>query len=213
MQQEILDNLRKSVLDMNSEKSAHYAKSVVENEIDPLLAIDVLIEAISMIGDGFSKGTLFLPELVGGSEAMMRAMLILENEIKDKGGKEKAQSSVVIGTVAGDIHSIGISMITTLLMAGGFKVYNLGVDVQVDKFLWAIKEYDPDILAMSSLMTTTAAELRKVIQLIEEAGLRDKVKIMVGGGAITDDFAKQIGADGYDPTAPGAVTLAKRMIA
>jgi methanogenic corrinoid protein MtbC1 len=213
MQQGILDKLMQSVLEMKPEDSAIYANRAVENGIDPLVAIDVLIKAIQIIGDGFAKGTLYLPELVGGSDAMMEAMPILENAIKDKGGRKSAQSSVVIGTVAGDIHSIGISMIATLLMAGGFKVYNIGVDVHVDQFISAIKKYDPDILAMSSLMTTTASELRKVTLALKEAGIRDKVKIMVGGGAITDDFANQIGADGYDPTAPGAVTLAKKMIA
>jgi 5-methyltetrahydrofolate--homocysteine methyltransferase len=213
MQQEILENLKNAVLKMKPADAAYYANSAVENGIDPLVAIDVLIKAIKIIGDGFAKGTLYLPELVGGSQAMMEAMPILENAIKDKGGRKSSQSSVVIGTVAGDIHSIGISMIATLLMAGGFKVYNIGVDVHVDQFISAIKKYDPDILAMSSLMTTTASELRKVILALKEAGIRDKVKIMVGGGAITDDFANQIGADGYDPTAPGAVTLAKKMIA
>ena len=213
MQQEILDKLMNSVLEMKPKDSAKYANSAVENGIDPLIAIDVLIKAITIIGDGYGKGTLYLPELVGGSDAMMAAMPILEGAIKDKGGRKISQSSVVIGTVAGDIHSIGISMIATLLMAGGFKVHNLGVDVNVDQFISAITKLNPDILAMSSLMTTTASELRKVILAIEEAGMRDNVKIMVGGGAITSDFAKQIGADGYDPTAPGAVTLAKKMIA
>jgi methanogenic corrinoid protein MtbC1 len=213
MQQEILDKLMNSVLEIKPKDAAKYANSAVENGIDPLVAIDVLIKAITIIGDGFGKGTLYLPELVGASEAMMKAMPILENAIKDKRGRKTFQASVVIGTVAGDIHSIGISMIETLLMAGGFKVHNLGVDVHVDQFISEIKKYNPDILAMSSLMTTTASELRKVILAIEEAGMRDNVKIMVGGGAITSDFANQIGADGYDPTAPGAVKLAKRMIA
>lgn len=213
MQQEILENLKNAVLKMKPDKAAYYAQNAIENGIDPIVAIDALIEAIKIIGDGFGKGDLFLPELVGGSDAMMKAMPILEDAIKDKGIKKAAQSSVVIGTVAGDIHSVGISMVATLLMAGGFKVYNLGVDVKVDQFLAAIREYDADILAMSSLMTTTVSQIRKVILTLEEAGIRERVKIMVGGGAITANFAKQIGADGYDPTAPGAVGLAKKMIA
>ena len=213
MQQEILENLKNAVLKMKPENAAYYAKNAIENGIDPLVAIDALIEAIKIIGDGFGKGDLFLPELVRGSDAMMKAMPILENAIKEKGIKKAAQASVVIGTVAGDIHSVGISMVATLLMAGGFKVYNLGVDVKVDQFLAAIREYDADILAMSSLMTTTASELRNVIVTLKEAGIREQVKIMVGGGAITANFAQQIGADGYDPTAPGAAGLAKKLIA
>jgi 5-methyltetrahydrofolate--homocysteine methyltransferase len=119
---------------------------------------------------------------------------------------------VVIGTVAGDIHDIGKNMVGTLLKAGGFEVHDLGIDIQADKFVEAVVEYEAEILAMSALLTTTAPQQKKVIELLKEQGLRDKVKVMVGGGGISEDFAETIGADGYDPTAPGAVNLARRFV-
>jgi len=120
--------------------------------------------------------------------------------------------TVIAGTVFGDIHSIGKTMVCTLLTAEGFEVHDLGVNIKAEEFLEATKKYNADILAMSALMTMTASEQKKVIEYLKKEGLRDKIKIMVGGGAITEEFAKDVGADGYDPTAPGAVKLARRLI-
>jgi len=119
---------------------------------------------------------------------------------------------IVIGTVYGDIHTIGKTMVATLLIAEGFIVNDLGINVTSEHFVEGIKKYKADILAMSALMTTTAPEQRKVIETLKKDGLRDRVKIMIGGGAITQEFTNSIGADGYDPTAPGAVKLARRLI-
>jgi 5-methyltetrahydrofolate--homocysteine methyltransferase len=118
----------------------------------------------------------------------------------------------VIGTVSGDIHNIGKDMVATLLIADGFEVYNLGVDVKAEEFVEAIERYQPNILAMSALLSTTATAQKNVIEALKKKGIREKVKIMVGGGAITPKFATAIGADGYDPTAPGAIELAKTLI-
>jgi len=128
------------------------------------------------------------------------------------GAKKESVGSVVIGTVYGDIHSIGKTMVATLLSADGFAVNDLGINVTAESFVEAAKKYKADILAMSALMTTTAPEQRRVIEILREEDLRDKVKIMIGGGAITQEFASGIGADGYDPTAPGAVKLARSLI-
>lgn len=117
-----------------------------------------------------------------------------------------------MGTVFGDIHSIGKTMVCTLLSAEGFEVHDIGINMQADEFIRAISEHDAEILAMSALMTTTAPEMKKVIGHLKEKGLRDKVKVMVGGGTITEEFAVNIGADGYDPTAPGAVKVAKSLV-
>ena len=120
--------------------------------------------------------------------------------------------TVVAGTVHGDIHSIGIEMVCTLLIAAGFDVHYLGIDVSPEVFVEAVRERDADILGMSALLTVTAAEQAKVVKELASAGLRERVKVMVGGGAITEDFAAKIGADGYAPAAPGAVELAKSFV-
>ena len=193
---ETLENLKRVVVEYNSEGAASWARKAVEEKIDPIKALDALTEAIRQVGDGFGRGELWLPDLVGAADAMQAATPILEEELKKRGAKRETPGTVVAGTVFGDIHSIGISMVCTLLTAGGFEVHDLGAN----------------ILAMSALLTMTAPEQRKVIDALKEKGIRGKVKVMVGGGAITADFAESIGADGYDPTAPGAVELARRLV-
>jgi methanogenic corrinoid protein MtbC1 len=149
-----------------------------------------------------------LPELIGAAGSLLEAMPIIEAEILKQGVERKSVGKVVIGSVAGDIHNIGKSMVSSLLTAAGFTVQDLGIDVSTETFVKSVKELQPDILAMSALLTTTAPEGRKVIEALKEAGIRDEVKVMIGGGAITADFAESIGADGYDSTAPGAVKVA-----
>lgn len=212
MSEEILEGLKQSIIEYNAEEAANWARKAVKEKIDPIKVLDVMIEAIRKVGDGFGRGELWLPDLVGAAESMSSAMPIIEEEIKRRGMKRASLGTIVIGTVYGDIHSIGKTMISTLLTAAGFTLHDLGVDVTAEKFVEGIKRYKPDILAMSALMTITAPEQKKVIAALKKAGLRDKVKIMVGGGAITQEFADSIEADGYEPTAVGAVKLAKRLI-
>ena len=209
---EVLDNLKKAIIEYDSQGAASWAKIVVKEGIDPTMALDAMTVAIRQIGDGFSRGELWLPDLVGAADAMSAATPIIEEEIKRVGAKRESLGTVVIGTVYGDIHTIGKTMVATLLQAGGFIVNDLGINVTTEGFLEGINKYKADILAMSSLMTTTASEQRKVIEILKKEGIRDRVRVMVGGGAITQEFADSIGADGYDPTAPGAVKLARRLI-
>jgi len=209
---EILEGLRKAIKEYDNEKAASLAKRAVEEKLDPLRVLDAMTVAIREVGDAFGRGDLWLPDLVGAADAMQAAMPIIEEEIKRTGAKRESLGTVVAGTVFGDIHSIGKTMVCTLLTAEGFKVHDLGVNIKAEEFLQAIRNYSADILAMSALMTMTAPEQKKVIEQLKKEGLRDKIKIMVGGGAITEEFAKDIGADGYDPTAPGAVKLARRLI-
>jgi methanogenic corrinoid protein MtbC1 len=168
---------------------------------------------MAVVGEGYSSGRLWLPDLVGAADASQAAMPVLEEEIKKRGQEAKSLGTVVLGTVSGDIHTIGKSMVGVLLVAQGFRVIDVGADVQTAKFVSAVKDNDADILALSALLTTTAPQQGKVIDALTEAGLRDKVKIMVGGGAISQDFADSIGADGYGATAPGAVELARSLLA
>jgi corrinoid protein of di/trimethylamine methyltransferase len=208
----ILEKLHQAVIDYDTQGAAKWAQQAVDEKVDPVAALSALTDAIRHVGDLFGRGELWLPDLIAASDTMSAATDILEEEIRRTGDKQKSLGVVVIGTVAGDIHDIGKNMVGTLLKAGGFEVHDLGIDIQADKFAEAVVEHEAEILAMSALLTTTAPQQKKVIELLKEKGLRDKVKVMVGGGGISEDFAESIGADGYDPTAPGAVNLARRFV-
>lgn len=212
MSSEILNRLQKAILDYDEAEAASCARKIVEEQVDPVEALNAMTMAIRQVGDGFGKGELFLPDLIGAADAMSAATPILEEEISRSGAARKSLGTVVIGTVYGDIHTIGKTMVATLLMAEGFHVEDLGINVTAEGFIEGIKKHNADILAMSALLTTTAPEQRKVINGLKKEGLRDKLKVMVGGGAITQEFADSIGADGYDPTAPGSVKLARKLI-
>jgi corrinoid protein of di/trimethylamine methyltransferase len=212
MESAVLEGLKKAVMDYDSQAAAMWARKAIEEQIDPVRALDALTAAIREVGEGFARQELWLPELIGAARAMQEAMPILQAEFDRRSLKRHTLGKVVIGAVAGDIHDIGKAMVCSMLRASGFEVYDLGVNVGVDKFVEAVKEHDADILAMSALLTTTAPEMRKVIETLRREGLRERVKVMVGGGAITQAFADQIGADGYDPTAVGAARLARRLL-
>lgn len=208
---EILENLKKAVIEYDREAAASWAGKALEAGIDPIEALDALTGGIRQVGDGYGRGELWLPELVGAAEAMKRAVPIIEDEIKRRGEKRETAGIIVIGTVKGDIHDIGKNIVATLLTIDGFGIIDLGVDVAAEKFIEAVVKHNPDILAMSALLTMTAPEQRKVIDALKKEGIRDKVRVMVGGGAITQGFADDIGANGYGPTAVGAVELARRL--
>ncbi len=209
---EILDRLRQAVLEYDSAAAETWAGTAIAEGIDPLQALETLTGAIRLVGEGFGTGDLWLPDLVGASEAMLAATPILEAEIARRGASRQSLGTVVIGTVYGDLHNIGKAMVASLLTAEGFQVEDLGINVTAEQFVQAVKEHRADLLAMSALMTTTISQQRHVIEMLAEEGLRDKVRIMVGGGGVTQEFADQIGADGYDPTAPGAAKLARRLL-
>lgn len=207
-----LAGLAKAIDEYDEAAAETYARQALDEGIDPVAAFEAMTAAIKRIGDDFEAGTRWLPDLIGAAGAMQAASPILEEAIKASGGKKTALGTVVAGTVQGDIHSIGIEMVCTLLVAAGFDVHYLGIDIPAEEFVEAVRETEADVVALSALLTVTSAEDKKVIRLLSEAGLRDRVKVMVGGGAINADFAKSIGADGYEPAAPGAVELAKSFV-
>ncbi|MBW2389126.1 MAG: cobalamin-dependent protein [Deltaproteobacteria bacterium] len=213
MSAEILDQLKQAILSYDAEEAERCARRVVEEKLDPLAAIAAMTAAIRSVGDGFECGDLWLPDLIGAASAMKAASPVIEDEITRAGMTRECLGSVVVGTVFGDIHDIGKNMISTLLVANGFVVHDVGVNATADQFIQAVERYQPDLLAMSSLMTMTAYEQSKVIEGLDRSGLRQGgVRVMVGGAAITESFANEIGADGYDASAPGAVNLARRLI-
>ena len=208
----LLEKLKSAILDYDPEAAAESARKAVEAGIAPSEILSAMTDAIREIGEGFNRGDLFLPDLVGAADAMSAATPVVEEEIRRSGAHTQSAGSVVIGTVYGDIHTIGKTMVATLLQAEGFTVHDVGINVTAEQFVDSVRTFKPDILAMSALMTMTAPEQRKVIESLRAQGLRDGVKIMVGGGALTQEFADTIGADGYDPTAPGAAKLARRLM-
>lgn len=210
---EILHSLSRAVTEYDPEAAARWAGQAVEQNLDPLVALAALTDAIRAVGDGFACGELWLPDLIAAAEAMSAGTAILEAEIARRGVRQESLGIVVIGTVFGDIHDIGKNMVATLLRAAGFSVHDLGINIRAEAFVDAVIRHDARLLALSALLTTTAPEQEKVIDLLKAAGLRERVKVIVGGGGITRSFAESIGADGYEPTAPGAVKLAKHLLA
>ncbi len=209
---EILEKISEAVTTYQIDDAAYYTKQALEQQIDPLTVLDTLNRTIRDVGKKFETGELFIPELIMAAEAVMTSTRLLEEEIIKQGKKKHSLGNIVIGTVFGDIHDIGKNMVTTLLRAAGFNVIDCGINVKADVFIEAVEKNEADMLALSALLTTTAQEQRKVIQMLSERGMRERVKVIVGGGGISAQFADSIGADGYDATASGAVALAKRLL-
>ncbi len=208
----ILNELKQSVLKFDEKAALQWSRKALEEGVDPLKALEALSMAINQVDNGFGSGALSLADIIGAAFAMKNAMMVIEEQLKQDNIKVLSHGRVVIGTVFGDIHDIGKTMVSMLLIAGGFDVIDLGVNVTSDQFVAAIEQYQPEILAMSALMNVTLPEQIRVINALIEKGLRHKIKIMVGGGCVTQELADLMGADGYESTAQGAVNLAKRLI-
>jgi len=213
MAEEIIGKLEQGVIDGETEVVEEWARKALEAHIDPVRAIeDGLVKGIKKVGDDFGKGILFLPDIVCAADAFKAGATILEEEINLKGGRWKAVGTLVIGTVQGDIHDIGKTLVATLFKASGFNVIDLGVDVTKEKFLDAIRTHQANLLGLSSLLTTTMMEQENVVKALKEADLRPKVKVLVGGGVVTSSWAQTIGADGYAENAQEAVEVGKRLL-
>ncbi len=212
MATDILQHLSQAVLDYDTTQAKIWAERAVAANIDPLQCLETLTETVRKVGDEFERGEVWLPDLVGAADALQSAMPIIEADIKRRGTVRESLGNVVIGTVKGDIHTIGKTMVSTFLTAAGFAVHDLGVDVDAQKFIEGVKQHKAVVLAMSALLTFTAPEQKRVIEALVEAGIRDQVKVIVGGGSITAGFASSIGADGYAPAAPGAVAMVKQLL-
>ena len=208
----LIPNLVRALTECDPEATITCVRQAIESNVNPIKVMNAMTTAIRQVGDRFSTGELGLPDLIGAAEAMLSAMPILEREVERHGGKAVGSGTVVIGTVFGDIHTLGKTIVIALLRTAGFKVYDLGVDVTPEQFIEAIYTYKPDVVAMSALMSTTAPQQQAVIEALKKEDLRHQVKVMVGGGAVTQEFANRIGADGYAATAAGAVEVAKRLV-
>ncbi|MEL7565865.1 MAG: corrinoid protein [Dehalobacterium sp.] len=184
-------------------------QAMVTSGANPLEIINNgLIAGMNVVGARFKNGEMFVPEVLMAAKSMAAGIEIVKPLIADK--DMPSVGKVIIGTVKGDLHDIGKNLVAMMLESGGFKVINLGIDVPPEKFVAAVKDHNPDIVAMSALLTTTMLHMKDIIELIKEEGL--KVKCIVGGAPISQDFADEIGADGFAPDAAAAVELCKRLL-
>jgi len=207
-----LDNISEALQRGDAEKVEELVKKSLEENLSPKKILeDGLIKGMGIIGAKFKKNEVYVPEVLIAARAMHAGMNILKPKLIETGIKNIG--IVAIGTVKGDLHDIGKNLVKMMLEGAGFEVIDLGIDVSVDKFVEAVKEHKPNIIAMSALLTTTMVNMPEVIKALEAAGLREKVKIMIGGAPITQNYADQIGADGYSPDAASAVDNAKTFIA
>ncbi|MEM3452744.1 MAG: corrinoid protein [Candidatus Hadarchaeum sp.] len=211
--EEILKELREGVLNYDEERVKRAAKKALEDGIDPYVAItEGLTPAIREIGEKFERMEIFLPQLTIAAKAMEAGVAVLEPSLDKAQGQKVKQGKVVIGTVQGDIHSIGKNIVATMLKAAGFEVIDLGVDVAVDKFIEAAERSNADIIAASALMSFTKVMQRDLVEYMKSVGTRDKYKLMVGGGPVNEEWAREIGADGYAEDAIKAVKVAKELV-
>jgi corrinoid protein of di/trimethylamine methyltransferase len=213
MDKELFESMAQSVIDGEVEDAERLARQAIEQGVDPLDAINQgFVIGVNHVGEEYAAGEMFLPDLVLAGEAMKAAVAVLEPEMQRRGTKRQMLGTVVIGTVDGDIHDIGKTLVATMLSASGFQVYDMGVDVPVQTFLEKARETSADVVGLSALLTTTMVKQKDVIEALEEAGLRPQIKVMVGGAPVTRTWAEEIGADGFSEDAIGAVTVAKELV-
>ena len=213
MSEELLKAMSQSIIDGESEIAADLARQSIEAGLDPLIAITKgYVLGVNQVGDNFSCGNVFLPELVMAGEAMKAAIAVLEPELKRRGSTREVLGTVVLATVEGDIHEIGKSLVGTMLSASGFEVFDLGVNVPADKIIAKAEEVKADIIGLSALLTTTMVRQKEIIEAMDNKALRKQTKVMIGGAPVTSDWVQKIKADGYSEDAIGAVNTAKLLL-
>jgi corrinoid protein of di/trimethylamine methyltransferase len=213
MSEELFQAMAQSIIDGDADEAENLARQSIEQGIDPLDAINKgFIIGVNNVGDAYSRGDAYLPELVMAGEAMKSAVATLEPEMTRLGTQREVLGKVVLATIHGDIHDIGKTLVGTMLSAAGFQVYDLGVDVPVMKLVEKAREVNADIIGVSALLTTTMVRQRDVIEALDDLGMRSQVKVMVGGAPVTKEWVQEIGADGYSEDAIGAVAIARKLV-
>lgn len=208
MQNDLLSALKNSIVNLEFDKAKEFTRKALESGLEPPHIIGAIAEAMDTVGKKYERGEYFLSELIVAGELGKELTKMLEPYLKKE--EMKKIGKVVIGTVKGDLHDIGKNIVAMMLEVAGFEVIDLGADVPPERFVEAVKREKPDIVAMSALLTTTMVEMKNVIEALKEAGVRDKVKVIVGGAPVTKDFAESIGADGYGADAIEGVRICKR---
>jgi len=211
MSEKIFEKLSTAILEGDSDASASITQQGLDEGVSAAdLLNNGLIVGMNEVGVRFKAGDMFVPEVLMSAEAMTSGMNLLRVLLAES--DTKMAGKIVMGTVEGDLHDIGKNLVSMMCEGAGFQIVNLGFDVAPDKFIKAIKEHQPEIVGMSAMLTTTMRAMGHTIKAIEEAGLRDKVKVMVGGAPVDQEFADRIGADGYGANAPSSSELAKQLV-
>jgi len=212
MSSDLLAQITASLVAGDPDATVEGTRQALQAGLEPLAIIeDGLVPGMRIVGDKYSTGEYFLPNLIVSASGMKQAMAVLEPELKARRQQVRSAGGVVIGTVRGDIHEIGKSLVATMLAANGFEVHDLGVDVPIEQFVETVRRTGAGLVGLSALLTTTMNGQKAVIQALEQAGLRARVKVMVGGAPVTQKYADEIGADGWAQDAVAAVDLATKL--
>jgi 5-methyltetrahydrofolate--homocysteine methyltransferase len=207
-----LDELRQNVIDGNAPEARALVEAALAEGLPPERILDEgLIAAMAEVGRLFEAGDYYVPEMLVAARAMKGGLAMLRPGLA--AAKVKAVGKVVIGTVQGDMHDIGKNLVAIMMEGAGLEIIDVGVDAPPDRFVEAVRQHQPDLLGLSALLTTTMPKMRETVQALTAAGLRDSVKIMVGGAPVTERYAREIGADLYAPDASSAATRAKQAVA
>jgi 5-methyltetrahydrofolate--homocysteine methyltransferase len=205
-----LEILHNAILNGQRDEAEASVSQALANGIAPGVVLDTMVSAMGEVGRLFEEGEYFVPEMLIAARAMKTGMEILKPELVE--ADIQPAGKIVAGTVKGDLHDIGKNLVCMMLEGAGFQVVDLGTDVSPADFVAAVNEHQPDFIAMSALLTTTMLSMETTIEALQAAGVRDRVKVLVGGAPITDAYAERIGADGYAPDASRAVKLAQSMV-
>ena len=212
MSEEIMRRLKQSIIDGEAEEAGELTKQGLDQGIDPLVLInEALTPGVNRVGELFADGEYFIPNLVVAGDAMKAALGFLEPVLAGDQEHDTMLGRVVLGTVEGDVHEIGKTLVGTMLTANGFWVIDIGADKTAAEFVDAVRENQATLVGASALMTTTMLEQKTLIEALQEAGLRDQVKVLVGGSPVSQSWAEQIGADGFAEDAISAVDIALRL--
>jgi 5-methyltetrahydrofolate--homocysteine methyltransferase len=207
-----LEEIIQHVIDGEAEEVVESVKAALAQGMS---AADILnnglIEAMNIVGQRFEEGEFYVPEMLVAARAMQGGLAVLKPKLMESG--IKATGRIAIGTIKGDLHDIGKNLVAMMLEGAGFEIHDLGTDVAPEQFVEAVRSGDVNLIGMSALLTTTMTNMKDTIKALEEAGLRQQVKVIIGGAPVTESYAEQIGADGYAPDASRAVALAKTLVA
>jgi len=213
MDQRYFDSLAQAVIDGEAEVAVRLVQEGLAKGVNPIEAIEKgLARGILKVGDDFGTGAVFLPELIMAADVMKKTTSILDEKIKASGAQRKSLGKMVIGTVKGDIHDIGKSVVASVLQANGYDVNDIGIDVAIEKFIASVKQDKADVLGMSTLLTLPLQVMGQVIATLKEQGLRKEVKVIVGGCPVTQEFATEIGADAVGFDASDAVKKVGKLL-
>jgi len=211
-EEKILKRLQDCIVNLDIDGIGKAAQDALDAGIPPVKAVtEGMAKGMDIVGQKYEAKEYFLAELIMAGEVMKEGMKVLEPHLKK--GEVQTLGKVAVGTVRGDLHDIGKNIVATLLGAAGFDIIDLGVDVTPEQFVEAVRTQKPKIIGMSALLTVTMPEMENVIKELKKAGLRDKVKVIVGGAPLTEDYAKKIGADAYGPNAVAGVNICKKWVA